>query len=73
MSFKIKLIYKGSIAKIIDQKINECLIFNILKEKILILLNEKVTTFTIVWIMNPNDCMLVQIIYQIINNQNCNF
>lgn len=43
MSFKIKLIYIGSIAKIIDQKINECLIFNILKEKILILLNEKVT------------------------------
>lgn len=43
MSFKIKPIYKGSIAKIIDQKINECLIFNILKEKIWILLNEKVT------------------------------
>lgn len=42
MSFKIKLIYKGSIAKLIDKK-NESLIFNKIKKKISILLNEKVT------------------------------
>lgn len=57
MSFKIKLIYKGSIAKIIDQKINECLIFNKLKKKNLDSFKRKSNiTFAIVWIMNPNDC-----------------
>lgn len=56
MSFKIKLIYKGSIAKIIDQKINESLIFNKLKKNLDSFKRKSNITFTIVWIMNPNDC-----------------